>query len=62
MLGGTLFMVIDAGWDKWSGDHRFFNAGSLSWILALTTWIAQFVFLGIWNPLKLFKSLADKAR
>ena len=48
-------MLLDAGWDKLSGSHRFFNIGSFYWIVALPTWIAQFVFLGIWNPVKLFK-------
>jgi len=55
---GVLFMLIDAGWDKLSDSHHFFNGGHFYWILALPTWIAQFVFLGIWNPLKLFQEFA----
>lgn len=52
---GVLIMLLDAGWDKLSGSHRFFNIGSFYWIVALPTWIAQFVFLGILNLVKLFK-------
>ena len=52
---GFLLMLLDAGWDQLSGSHRFLIAVAFYWIVALPTWIAQFVFLVIWNPVKLFK-------
>lgn len=55
MLGGGLAYAPRCGVGPVKWLSPFFNIGSFYWIVALPTWIAQFVFLEIWNPVKLFK-------